>query len=229
MVANDKEGDLTADVAISNGGMTLKFGLRFIGDKAWVLFMGQWYEASSSVTKALAMSQGKGAGMRAGLSALMSKIGVDPANWTSKPTLVGTEKINGVDAYHIKAGINFARFISDVEKMGKDPQFKKLFGSKIAKEINKDPSTVGGRKEAQRVFQGITLDLWFATGTFEDVKVTVDGHIVPPAKDVADAGFSSMIISLTNTRDQSDKPFTVTPPVGARSYKELEKVFGSSN
>ena len=89
------------NMAMSLGiaGQNLEFSMMSEGKKSWLEYQGTWYALDAENSKALDEQAQTGAAPTEQLKSM----GVDPSTWGTEYELMGTETLDGVEVYHIKA------------------------------------------------------------------------------------------------------------------------------
>ena len=83
----------------------------------------------------------------------LAKLGIDPQHWLTNPSVVGTETVNGASTTHIRAGVDVAALIGDLN----------TFLAKAAKSPappRPDPDTGGDQAEIAAEVKHPTVDIW---------------------------------------------------------------------
>ncbi len=102
-------------------------------------------------------------------AARLSKLGINPLHWVNDPTIVGTETIGGAETTHIRAGINVAALLGDLNTfLGKASSSTKVIPGtisaakrqKIAAEI-KNPTVDVWTGNSDNTLRKLSLDLSF--------------------------------------------------------------------
>lgn len=203
---------------LSLGGQALQFGAKLIDKQMWVNYMGTWYETPPSTTKTLSDPQTQGA--TTDPLGELKKLGVDPSTWASEMTVVGVEKIAGVDTYHVKITVDSVKMITDLMKLSQSPAVSNALGSQSSTLAIPSPSA-SDAAAIEKMFKSATLDIWSQKDTFYPRKMAIAAEIVPPADQAA--GVNSLTLSMGLTYDTVNEPVTVEAPTGAKSSKELSK------
>ena len=122
----DKAGpvvDMTMSLGIA--GQTLDFGMKSAGKQAWIGYQGSWYKVDSKNTKSLDKQAANGAVPTQQLKSM----GIDPSTWGTSYQLVGTETLNGVQVYHVKATADPQKLADSLTKAAENPNLNKQLGS----------------------------------------------------------------------------------------------------
>ena len=142
--SNPKAAQATINASLM--GQKIPAGFEAVNGKAWVQFMGQWYELpagalrktteSTAITAATGTTATTGAtGTTAGqpnIAAILQALtaaGVDPTTWLSNLTLVGEESLNGTATYHLSGTVDVAKVAADVVKLMQDKNIQSLLPS----------------------------------------------------------------------------------------------------
>jgi hypothetical protein len=225
-----------ATVNASLAGQDMAFGIKAVDDKAWIQFMGQWYELPADMMQQATGSTGttsKAPDMAAMMQALTAA-GVDPKLWLTGLTIVGEDAIDGTPAYHLAGTVNMNQIMTDAIKLTQD---KTIMGMMSTLGGGTDGSTassipVPSQQELQQMqtqlssmFKNVSVDMWIAKDSYQLRKMDMNASIVPPAGEDSQ-GINSIDLKATASLAPSSTPLTVTPPTGAKPFSELEKDLG---
>lgn len=211
--------DMTADVSVT--GIAMQMGVRLVGNKGWIEYLGQWYALPSDALGSLPTSMRQ---PNASL-ALMTKLGVDPMKWTRDLTLVGVETLAGKRVYHLKMNLNIPQFVTDLVKIMSSPQFKSLAAGQGTAFTGSAPAAKD-LADLSAAIKTADVEIWAAADTFYTTKALFNMNLVLPKKDQKDAGFSSMKLEATVLYNSIDQPVSVKAPASAKPYSELGQSFG---
>ena len=211
--------DLSAKLATAGDGATMSVGMRIVGGRGWVNALGQWYAMPPDFEKSFKEAEAQQA-KQTDPQALFKTAGVDPSKWASTLTVVGIEHVDGVPAYHIHAVFDAKQFVADLAKMMANPETAKLLGTQAA-HAGQDMPTAADLKDVEKVIKEASGDIWYATGTFELVKLTAKGSFAAPsAAEIAASGVESVTVDLEMTQTGINKPVKVQAPTGALPWEQ---------
>lgn len=223
---------VAADISLSlsMAGETMDVGMKMIDSDLWVLLADQWYEAPPEVEESMAQSSTDEDQAEA-MKQLLDELGIDPVTWLTGAQVVGEEKIDGVDCYHLSGSPDIAKAFTDILGLMASEEFMSLA----------DPSGMAGEsmgasgfmpspdemQEAQtqitQMFKDLKVDLWVAKDTATLYKTALTAQIVPPAGEDPD-GLNAINIAFTFALQDVNEGLSVTAPSSSKSYEELEKL-----
>jgi hypothetical protein len=216
--------DLT--IAGSAQGHALQVQLIYTGGKAYVGLDGQTYAVPAAIitrlTSKLASSE-NAQHKRSGMD-LLSRLGIDPSDWLSDPTIAGTPTLGGVATTHIHATVAVAAILTD---------FNKLL-SGVAKSGS---STTGTFGNAAKLRHGISaadqakieqelgtpsFDAWIGTSD-KVLRALRIGAKLPVSGQISSqlGGLTSVAIKLQYNLDDVNQPQTVTAPTSVEPFAQL--------
>lgn len=222
------------NMSISVAGQNIPVALKTTGGKAWIQFMGQWYEAPADMMGAGAT----GTTVKpdaAGVLQALEAAGVDPTTWLTNLTLVGEDTIDGTATYHLTGTVDISKIMTDAVKLMQDKNFLGLMGSTGSGMMGGTDTSlpVPSQQEMQAIqsqiaqmFKNVTLDMWITKDTLQFRQVELNASIVPPAGEDTQ-GINGITVKATFSVAPATSPLTVTPPADAKPFTELEKALGA--
>ncbi|MFZ0089935.1 MAG: hypothetical protein WAL63_10535 [Solirubrobacteraceae bacterium] len=202
-----------SDFAISIGalGKRSSLGVVSTGTKGYVTLQGtsyrlppaQFKQFESSLSAAATSSKG-----RAGLAGL----GINPADWLQNPTVVGNDTIAGAPTTHIRAGVNAARLLSDLNTV--------LAKTATTSGTTKVPPSIPTAAAAK--VKNATVDVW--TGKTDSTLRRLALHLTLPRSGQTGTtlgGLSSAAVGLTVQYSHLNQPQVIAAPTSVRPYREL--------
>ncbi len=223
------------NLSISLAGQNLPVALKTVDGKAWLQFMGQWYEAPADMmgggtTGTTVMPDA------AGMLEALKAAGVDPTAWLTNLTLVGEDTIDGTATYHLQGTVDISKIMADAVKMMQDKNLQGIMGAMGSGMMGgtTDTSLVApSQEELQAIqsqlgqlFKNVTLDMWITKDSLQFRQVELNASIVPPPGEDAQ-GINGVNIKATMSVAPATAPLTVTPPADAKPFSELEKALGA--
>jgi len=208
-------------LAIISTGTNFQAGLLSTGDKAYLKLRGTSFTLGgpqfSALQRAFAGGNSK--------SPSLGDLGVQPLAWLHNPRKVGTEKIAGVDTYHVTADVDVPRFLQDVNRA--IAKAAKL-GSQATGKI--PPSFSASTVDAiRRSVQSATFDLWTGKSDRALRRLTVKlGIAVPKSLQAKAGGLKSGQIAFGLAITDRNKPETIKAPANARPYSDLQALLGGT-
>jgi hypothetical protein len=157
-------------------------------------------------------------------------LGIDPHTWLPGLSLVGTETVDGVSAYHVTTGFDVSTMAADAIKVVESPQVQKMLAAHMpAKHMAQVERGLASGKLADvpamiaKVVVDPRADLWVDTSSNQPKQAGFSVTIVPPAD--AKCPLSSVTATFTGTVDQLGQPVTVTTPADVHPWSELQQTF----
>ena len=165
-------------MSLGIAGQNLEFGMMSEGEKSWIEYQGAWYALDTKNSKALDEQAATGAAPTEQLKSM----GIDPASWGTEFELVGTEDLNGVEVYHVKAAADPQKLADSLLKAAEDPTLADKLG--------------GSGSELGAVERGSRAEQAAGRGAGQDA----------PGRDASTTG--SAWTTSTCTRRSSGRPWT---------------------
>jgi hypothetical protein len=217
---------VVADMKISLGlaGQTIDLGLLSQGTKSWVEYQGKWYAMDAKTAKSLSTQAQTGAAPTEQLKSL----GLDPSDWGTTYSLVGTEDTGGVKAYHVKATADPQKLAAALMKAAKDPSLtKKLGGSAQLKQLEQGLSQNGKQAEQlKKSLKNVSVDYWIGVDDMLIHKASFNAALDTKGQKGM-TGINGMTLGMTLTMADFNEPVTVTAPANALPLKSLlNQMFG---
>jgi hypothetical protein len=209
------------NISLSGFGKTGSLGIISTGTTGYVTLSGVSYQLPAATFQKLESSFGSIAssgGATAGSSAL-TKLGINPLHWLVNPSVIGDESVAGASTTHIRAGINVASLLDDLNTFLSKASSLGVGGTST---IPTSISAATRQKIAGEV-QNPTFDVW--TGSSDktvrklaiNLTVPVTGAISTQLGGLRSAGFG-----LTLQYGNLNQPQTITAPTTVRPYTEFQ-------
>ena len=211
--------DLDA-TATAKAGTTYNLGAKITGGQGWLGLMGQWYtlpasyfsQSSSSPTPSASSSPG-------GLSSELQKLGIDPKSLITSSDLVGTDQIDGKDAYHISDKIDTNALATALSSLAQSSSLSSASASPSA------AATIAALKSA---LKDAKIDIWYEKDNFYLRKVVITANMnLSSDPTVAAQGIKTVDLSITITLGNFDASVSVTPPTNPLPFDQLTNSLGS--
>jgi hypothetical protein len=226
--ANDPTAvDMTMSLGIA--GQNLEFGMKSQGKKSWIEYQGTWYALDAKNARSLDRQAKTGAAPTEQLRSM----GIDPSTWGATYQLVGMETldVNGstVQVYRVKAAADPQKVAGSLLKAAEDPSLgSKLGGSSSAL----GQLTQGLKQDKQQAEQlgkslkDATVEYWIGVKDQYMYKAQFGAAMdTSGQKDMQ--GLTGMTVTGAVTMAKFDQPVDVTPPVGAKPFKDfMNQLFG---
>jgi hypothetical protein len=216
--------DGTAGVTFA--GQTLSLGMKVVDSKAYIDYLGTWYETPPEAMSQVQTVSPSGKLDWSTVSSTLQSMGVDPTTWASELTVVGTEQIDGATCYHVKLVVDPAKAMDDVIKILQDPKFQELLGSDQAQQLEQ----LGGlsatdMEQIRKILTSAQADMWVDSTSFYIRKATMNAKLNLGDAAAAD-GVGGMGLDVTMAQSNFNEPVTVTAPENPKSADELTKAMG---
>jgi len=208
-------------VTVSALGKTGSLGLLSTGDQGYVSLQGTSYQLPAATFQRLESSfsgltsSTSGSGSNSGA---LGKLGIDPLKWLTNPTIVGSDTIGGADTTHIRAGINVAVLLGDLNTfLQKASSLGVPNASKIPEHIS--DST---RNQIASTVKNPSVDVWTGKSDKTARKVTIQ-LTLPVSGQISSVlgGLHTAQIALTLEYANLNQPQTITAPTTVRPFSEF--------
>jgi len=215
--------DMTMSVGIA--GQTLEFGMKALGDKAWLEYQGAWYKVDSKNSKALGQQAQTGAAPTQQLKSM----GIDPSTWGTEYQLAGTEDLNGVQVYHVEATADPQKLADSLAKAAEDPSLTQKLGGGSGELGQLSQGLTQNKQQTEQLAKSLksaTVDYWIGVDDSYMYKAQFAATMdTSGQKDMQ--GVSGMTADGTVTMSDFDQAFDVTAPAGAKPFEEfMNQLFG---
>ena len=213
--------DLDATATAKLGTTTYNAGAKITGGEGWLGLMGQWYtlpasyfsQASSSPTPSASSSPG-------GLSSELQKLGINPSSLVTTSKLVGTESIDGQDAYHISDTLDTNALATALSSL--------LAQSSSSTSAGTSASAASAIATLKSALKNATINIWYEKDNFYLRKIVVTANMdLSSDPQVAATGISTVDLSITVTLGSFNASVTVTPPTSPLPFDQLTNSLGS--
>ena len=225
--AQTDEAGAVVDMTMSLGiaGQTLDFGMKAADKKAWVEYQGSWYKVDSKSTKSLDEQAANGAVPTEQLKSM----GIDPSTWGTEYQLVGTETLDGVDVYHVKATADPQKLADSLTKAAEDPSLSKQLGSASGSLGQLGSGLTGNAKQAEelaKTLKDATVDYWIGVDDKYMYKAQFGASMDMSGQEDMQ-GVSGVSLKGSVAMSDFDQPVAVTPPATAKPFDDfMNQLFG---
>jgi hypothetical protein len=215
--------DMTMTVGLA--GQNLEFGMKALGKQAWLEYQGAWYKVDSKNSKALDKQAQNGAAPTEQLKSM----GIDPSQWGTEYQLAGTEDLNGVQVYHVKAEADPQKLAESLTKAAENPKLNQQLNGATGS-LGQLGSGLGGSaqqaEELAKTLKSATVDYWIGVDDSYMYKAQFAGAMdMSGQKDMQ--GLSGLNMNGTVTMSDFDQAVAVTKPAGAKPFKDfVNQLFG---
>jgi hypothetical protein len=211
------ESDFT--IAIGGMGNSSRLGLISTGTSGYITMDGSAYQLpASDFTKVASSFSSAGASGGGGLA----KLGIDPLHWVTNPTVVGTSTIDGTSTTHIRAKVNVAALLADVNTL--------LHKASATAGSSKPPTPISAASRAKiaREVRSPTVDVWTGTSDHTLRRLSLDlGLPVSGQVSTFFGGLSLASFGVTLKYADLNQPQTISAPTNVKPFSEFERKFGS--
>lgn len=208
------------NISVSALGHTGSLGILSTGANGYVTLKGISYQLPAATFQKLESSFAQvtsASGTSSGTGAL-SKLGINPLRWLVKPSVVGSENVGGADTTHIRAGVNVAALLKDLNT------FLQKASSLGVSGASKIPSGISAatRTQIANEVQNPIFDVW--TGSSDKtVRKFALNLTLPASGQISNllGGLRSAHIGLTLQYAGLNQPQTIHAPVTVRPFSEF--------
>lgn len=208
-------------ISFTAQGKTGSLGIVSTGTAGYVTLQGTSYQLPSDTFQKLESSFASLASSPGGSggSGALSKLGIDPMRWLSSPSVVGSESVGGTDTTHIRATVNVAALLTDLNT------FLQKASSIGVSGASKIPSGISAasRQRIAGAVKNPTFDLWTGTGDKTVRKLAIRLTLpVSGQASTALGGLSAADIGLTMQYANLNKPQEIAAPTSVRPFTEFQ-------
>jgi hypothetical protein len=208
-------------ISLSAQGKRATLGIISTGTTGYVSLDGQSYQLPQATFQRLEsnfaqIGSTSGSGSNGGT---LSKFGIQPLNWLSKPTIVGNENIGGAATTHIRAGVNVPALVNGVSQFLQKASALGVTGT--TKYQSGLPASTQN-KIASKI-QHPSFDVW--TGNDDKtIRRLQIGLTIPVTGQMSTAlgGLSSAAIGLIIQYSNLNQPQTITAPTSVQPYSQFQ-------
>jgi hypothetical protein len=209
------------NVSISADGKSGTLGILSTGTAGFVTLQGVSYQLPASTFQklessfaGLTSSSGGGSG-----SGTLSRLGIHPLSWLTNPSVVGNETVGGTQTTHIRAGVNVAALLVDINTLLQ--KASSLGASSAASGITTISPT--SRQKIASEVKNPTFDVW--TGTSDKtIRRLAISLTVPVTGQISSllGGMRTAQIGLSMQYSNLNQPQTITAPTTIRPFSEFQ-------
>src|SRR5579884_1310751 len=204
-------------VSISGFGKSGSLAILSTGTNGYVTMSGTSYQLPSATYQKLESSfasLSKSPGSSGGST--LSSLGINPLRWLQNPSIVGQEDVAGASTTHIRAGINVAALLADLNTfLGKTSS---LGGGRIPSSI---PPTTQQRIASE--VEKPSFDVWTGNGdkTVRKLAISLTLPVTGPISALL-GGLHSAAVGITMQYANLNQPQTISAPTSVRPFTEFE-------
>jgi hypothetical protein len=206
-------------VSLSAVGSSVSLGILSTGTNGYVTLQGTSYQLPAATFQKLESSFAQLASSPGGSgNGSLSKLGIHPLHWVSNPSVVGDENVAGADTTHIRATVNVAALLNDLNTfLEKAPSLGVNTGGRLPTSI----STSTRQRIATEVKNPV-FDVW--TGKSDKTLRRLSINLtLPISGQIATAlgGLSAANIGLSMQYADINQPQTIAAPSSVRPFSEF--------
>ena len=208
------------NISIAASGRSGSLGILSTGTSGYVTLQGTSYQLPAATFQKLESSFAQVASSPGGGSngGTLSKLGIDPLHWLVNPAVVGHESFGGADTTHIRAGVNVAALLADINT------FLEKASSLGVSGATKLPSSISDttRSRIAGEVKNPTVDVWTGNSDKTVRKLSL-ALTVPVSGQVSSllGGLRSAQIGLSLQYANLNQPQTIQPPPSVRPFTEF--------
>ena len=212
--------DLDATATAKAGTTTYDVGAKITGGQGWLDLMGQWYtltasafsQSSSSPTPSASSSTG-------GLSSELQKLGIDPSTLVTSSKVIGTDQIDGQDAYHVSDTLDTNALATDLSSLAQSSSLSSASAS---------PAASAAIATLKSALKNATIDTWYEKDNFYLRKIVIAANMdLSSDPQVAATGIKTVDLNVTITLGNFNASVSVTPPSNPLPFDQLSNSLGS--
>jgi hypothetical protein len=213
-------------IAVSALGNSGSIGILSTGTAGYVKFQGASYRLPAATFQKLESSFSQLAARSSGGSGSgsLSKLGIDPQHWLVNPSVVGSATVGGAQTTHIRASVNVAALLGDLD------QFLHKASSLGVSGADRIPTSISQATRARIAgeVKRPTVDVW--TGSSDKTLRKLALALTVPVSGQASSllgGLSSSGIGLTVQYADVNQPQTILAPSTVRPFSEFQAQLNS--
>ncbi len=208
------------NLSVSAMGQTGSLGILSTGSSGYVTLQGTSYQLPKATFQKLesSFSQLGPSSGKANSSSTLGKLGIQPLDWLVSPTVVGTENVAGTPTTHIRATVNVAAFLNDINTF-----LRKTSSLGLGKTRGLSAGlSAATRSQIEKEVKNPTFDVWTGKDDKTMRKMRI-GVLLPVSGQAATllGGMRSADIGLNVQYANLNQPQTITAPKTVRPYSEF--------
>jgi hypothetical protein len=207
-------------VSISAQGKSGSLGILSTGRTGYVTLQGANYQLPASTFQKLESSFAQiGASPGSTSSGGLSSLGIDPLHWLVKPSVVGTETVGGADTTHIRARVDVAALLTDINT------FLTKAGSLGVSGASSLPKGISDatRTQIASAVKNPSFEVWTGSGdkTVRKLSIRLTLPVTGKTSSVL-GGLRSADIGLVLQYADLNKPQKIQAPSSVRPFSEFQ-------
>jgi len=213
-------------IAVNALGNSGSIGILSTGTAGYVKFQGASYKLPAATFQKLESSFSQLAASSSGGSgsSSLSKLGIDPQHWLVNPSVVGSATVGGAQTTHIRATVNVAVLLGDLD------QFLHKASSLGVSGAGRIPTSISQatRTRIAGEVKHPTVDVWTGSSdkTLRRLALTLTVPVSGQASSLL-GGLSSSGIGLTIQYADINQPQTIVAPTAVRPFSEFQAQLNS--
>jgi hypothetical protein len=213
---------------LNAAGHPIQAGATATGSRLFVELAGTWFVAPEETFNAI--EQGYAQATKAASSSkarsAFSSLGIEPRNWLSKPSTVGTTTVGGEAVYHLTAGVDTNAFLRDVSKIS---QSSGALGAAVPGASAISSTAIS---ELAKSISSAHVDLYTGKGDHLLRRLALVAVLTAtPQTQALLSGASSAQVTFDLQLSQLNKPQSISAPSKPRPFSELlpalQQLFGA--
>ena len=201
-------------ISVAALGRKGQLGIVSTGTAGYVTLNGAAYQLPAADFQRLESGFSSVGGSNQGGGGL-SALGINPQHWLTNASIVGSDNINGTDTTHIRAGVNVAALLEDLNTLLS--KASSTAGTKLPSSI---PQAT--QQKIAAAIKNATVDVW--TGKSDKVlrKLSLNLNVpVTGRLSTVGGGMTSAGIGFTLQYSDVNQPQTVSAPSNVHPYTEF--------
>lgn len=203
-------------IALNALGRHGQLGLISTGTSGYITLDGTAYQLPAVAFQKLASSFSS-AGAK-GTGGGLSKLGIDPLQWITDPSIIGNATVGGASTTHIRARINVAALLDDLNKV-----LHQASSTGASSQIPNSISSATRQKIAREV-QNPTIDVWTGTSDHTLRRFSLSlGFPVTGRTSTLLGGLHSAGFGLTLQYADLNQAQTISAPINVKPFTGFER------
>jgi hypothetical protein len=209
------------NISVSAQGRTGSLGILSTGTSGFVTLRGTSYQLPATTFQKLESSFAgitSPTGGGSASSSALSRLGINPLHWLDNPTVVGSESVGGTDTTHIRANVNVAALLLDLNTF---LQKASSLGVSGAGRIPSSLSAATRTRIAGEV-KNPSFDVWTGTGDKTVRKLAINlAFPVTGQFSTLLGGLRSAALGINMQYANLNQPQTIAAPTAVRPFSEF--------
>jgi hypothetical protein len=209
------------NISFNGFGKSGSLGIVSTGTNGFITLKGVSYRLPAATFKQLESSFSQFGGTTGSSSSgVLGSLGVDPLNWLTNPSVVGTEQVGGAQTTHIRAGINVGSLLLDLNTILQ--KASTLTGAAGASASALKAISAASRQRIASEIKNPKFDVWTGNSDKTIRKLAIS-LTLPVSGQVSTAlgGLSSAGIALQVSYANLNQPQTITAPTNVHPFTEF--------